>query len=158
MDEMSDDSSDDEMPELEDIQDLYDSLWRHMTTDDQTPIYLDIETIDHIRVKTRLEYRSTHALRLRICDVWTSRLMFQVDIHSANDLRAFRFTGPQLKYNLEKDNFGLGPFGSTNLGDECCVCLENCVTKTSCGHYLCRFCQDKLQTLRCPMCRAHFRG
>ena len=36
---------------------------------------------------------------------------------------------------------------------ECCVCREDCLTKTRCNHTLCIECAWKLHKPECPMCR-----
>jgi hypothetical protein len=35
----------------------------------------------------------------------------------------------------------------------CCVCQEITENKTTCGHHLCGDCWERLDQLRCPMCR-----
>jgi hypothetical protein len=37
--------------------------------------------------------------------------------------------------------------------DNCCVCYEECITKTNCKHSLCRKCIEKINEEVCPMCR-----
>lgn len=42
--------------------------------------------------------------------------------------------------------------------EDCCICLEDCNTKTECGHSICKTCVDKLyfnhqSETKCPMCR-----
>ena len=39
---------------------------------------------------------------------------------------------------------------------DCCVCLENTVSKTICNHYLCHYCYSKLAPKMCPLCRTLF--
>ena len=46
--------------------------------------------------------------------------------------------------------------GNYLLGEECTVCMEKTMTKTSCHHYLCICCWNKLghqNVLLCPICR-----
>lgn len=37
--------------------------------------------------------------------------------------------------------------------DICCVCHENTISETSCGHFLCLECAFKLAEKKCPYCR-----
>ena len=37
--------------------------------------------------------------------------------------------------------------------DECCVCAEDTVTFTECGHPLCKRCRDYIDKDECPICR-----
>jgi len=39
--------------------------------------------------------------------------------------------------------------------EECCVCLENCDTKTSCNHALCGDCFVQMKSSSCPLCRCY---
>lgn len=39
---------------------------------------------------------------------------------------------------------------------DCCVCLENTVSKTICNHNLCHCCYSKLAPKMCPLCRQMF--
>lgn len=44
-------------------------------------------------------------------------------------------------------------------GENCCICFEKTITKTSCQHFLCIKCWDELRktSKKCPICRrAHF--
>ena len=44
----------------------------------------------------------------------------------------------------------------TNLFGEkinCCVCMEQTITKTTCGHQLCQKCFCSLPKKICPLCR-----
>ena len=45
--------------------------------------------------------------------------------------------------------------GNYLLGEECSVCMEKTVTKTTCNHYLCICCWNKLghKKILCPICR-----
>lgn len=36
---------------------------------------------------------------------------------------------------------------------DCCVCLDTTRTKTTCGHFLCVKCFQKLKLKNCPLCR-----
>lgn len=40
--------------------------------------------------------------------------------------------------------------------NECAVCLDETLSKTICGHHLCRGCFQKLKRSKCPMCRQSF--
>ena len=39
---------------------------------------------------------------------------------------------------------------------ECSVCLDNCITKTSCNHFICGLCEASLTTKKCPICRDYY--
>lgn len=65
----------------------------------------------------------------------------------------------ELKYNKTTDS--LNDFEITDkilkqLGhdvNDCCVCYDNTIKKTKCGHHLCYDCFYKLKNKNCPMCR-----
>lgn len=42
-------------------------------------------------------------------------------------------------------------FGNSDM--ECSVCLNKCILKTSCKHYLCQSCFSQLDNKICPLCR-----
>lgn len=37
--------------------------------------------------------------------------------------------------------------------NECVVCMEDTISKTICGHHLCRCCFQRLKQSKCPVCR-----
>lgn len=37
--------------------------------------------------------------------------------------------------------------------NECCVCMDDTLSSSICGHNLCRYCFQKLKKLKCPVCR-----
>lgn len=37
--------------------------------------------------------------------------------------------------------------------ENCCVCHDDTICQTSCGHFLCLECDNKLKKKRCPICR-----
>ena len=39
---------------------------------------------------------------------------------------------------------------------ECSVCLDNCITKTSCNHFICGLCEANITTKKCPICRDYY--
>ena len=39
---------------------------------------------------------------------------------------------------------------------DCAICLELTIEKTSCNHSLCRQCESKLTEKKCPMCRTSY--
>jgi hypothetical protein len=65
----------------------------------------------------------------------------------------------ELKFNKTTDslnNFEISDKILKQLGhdvNECCVCYENTIFKTKCGHSLCYDCFFKLENKNCPMCR-----
>jgi len=57
----------------------------------------------------------------------------------------------------EDSSFHIHLSQNTEL-DNCCICFEDCNTKTECGHSICKTCVDSLYCdhqckTKCPMCR-----
>ena len=71
-------------------------------------------------------------------------------------LPQFRISSNKGKLYVQTNNIideELG--GNYLLGEECSVCMEKTLTKTSCRHYLCICCWSKIcdRNVLCPICR-----
>lgn len=57
---------------------------------------------------------------------------------------------------INEDNVGIDIFGlEYSNSNDCVVCYEPTYTQTSCNHYLCVDCWNKLKNNSCPMCRSY---
>lgn len=68
----------------------------------------------------------------------------------------FYLVNEEGKKIINEDNVGIDIFGlEYSNSNDCVVCYESTYTLTSCNHYLCVDCWNKLKNNNCPMCRCY---
>lgn len=77
--------------------------------------------------------------------------IFQGYVRHLNHLKFNKLKG-KFQYKITS-NFNSVLSNATFTYNECCVCLENTITKLKCNHYICYECKSQLKKLKCPMCR-----
>ena len=117
----------------------------------------NILTVESINVKYRFHYNG--------CDTLVPYVLYHYNytsikkavkhiekIHSSYKQINGDFLSPENYNDLKLEEIVI-PYSTNEI---CCVCFENTMDTTSCGHHICFVCRDKCciqKKLNCPICR-----
>lgn len=143
-------------------------------------VFLPIDRIANVPVSVNIacincSHRQPNTyLHFTITSDWTEKCLFSTNVDNAEELKdLFTKIIPSLEYhkltnrlfvNIGEDNtlayqlLKLIPKCDNVVlqYQECSICLDNCITKTSCNHYICGVCEGNLTTKKCPICRDYY--
>jgi len=118
--------------------------------------FIEFEIIhgDHFIIRIYDCYLSKDYLYCERVGDFTTYEIFQGFIRHLNHLKFNKLKG-KFQYKITP-NFNSILSNAVFTYGECCVCLENTITKLKCNHNICYECKSQLKTNKCPMCRKGF--
>ena len=140
-------------------------------------IYIPIDKIAGIPITANIyshDCSSSRYLQFNIVSDWLDKCLFSARIFNEEELKdLFSKIIPLLQYDKllnklfvdigEHDNIVYDLLKLIPKTDnivlqfqECSVCLDSCITKTSCNHFICGLCEGKMTTKKCPICRDYY--
>jgi hypothetical protein len=126
----------------------YKKVGIHVSLKNNDPIDSNFEILQHIYFKS-VNYEDSNEFKNTLYNI-----LFYAHIICTK----FKFS-PLLMYLYHEDDLDkLIEIRKRNIRlfntkENCCVCIEQTITKTFCKHSLCQACYSSLITKNCPLCR-----